>query len=125
MVQDSKKTFYQMPLIFLKKDIKNKKNSGDPYFFHPLAVANILVDFKLDWICVTAALLHDTVEDGVATRAEIRKLFGAEIARVVDGVTKLSKIELPQIELREAENFRRFLLAMSKDIKSFVGKISR
>ena len=50
---------------------EQKRDSGDPYFFHPLAVANILVDFKLDWICVTAALLHDTVEDGVATRAEI------------------------------------------------------
>ena len=103
---------------------EQKRDSGDPYFFHPLAVANILVDFKLDWICVTAALLHDTVEDGVATRAEIRKLFGAEIARVVDGVTKLSKIELPQIELREAENFRRFLLAMSKDIRVLLVKLA-
>ena len=69
-------------------------------------------------------MLHDTVEDGVATRAEIRKLFGAEIARVVDGVTKLSKIELPQIELREAENFRRFLLAMSKDIRVLLVKLA-
>ena len=68
--------------------------------------------------------MHDTVEDGVATRAEIRKLFGAEIARVVDGVTKLSKIELPQIELREAENFRKFLLAMSKDIRVLLVKLA-
>ena len=103
---------------------EQKRDSGDPYFFHPLAVANILVDFKLDWVCVTAALLHDTVEDGVATRAEIRKLFGAEIARVVDGVTKLSKIELPQFELREAENFRKFLLAMSKDIRVLLVKLA-
>ena len=66
-----------------------KRDSGDPYFFHPLAVANILADYKLDWISVTTALLHDTVEDGVATRAEIRKIFGAEIARLVDGVTKI------------------------------------
>ena len=100
------------------------RESGDPYFFHPLAAANILADYKLDWICVTSALLHDTVEDGVATRAEIRKIFGAEIARVVDGVTKLSKIESPQIELREAENFRKFLLAMSKDIRVLLVKLA-
>ena len=73
---------------------EQKRDSGDPYFFHPLAVANILADYKLDWVSIITALLHDTVEDGVATRAEIRKLFGAEIARLVDGVTKLSKIEL-------------------------------
>jgi GTP diphosphokinase / guanosine-3',5'-bis(diphosphate) 3'-diphosphatase len=100
------------------------RDSGDPYFFHPLAVANILADYKLDWISVTTALLHDTVEDGVATRAEIRKIFGAEIARLVDGVTKLSKIEAPQIELREAENFRKFLLAMSKDIRVLLVKLA-
>ena len=103
---------------------KQKRDSGDPYFFHPLAVANILADYKLDWISVTTALLHDTVEDGVATRAEIRKIFGAEIARLVDGVTKLSKIEAPQIELREAENFRKFLLAMSKDIRVLLVKLA-
>jgi len=101
-----------------------KRDSGDPYFFHPLAVANILADYKLDWISVTTALLHDTVEDGVATRAEIRKIFGAEIARLVDGVTKLSKIEAPHIELREAENFRKFLLAMSKDIRVLLVKLA-
>ena len=103
---------------------EQKRDSGDPYFFHPLAVANILADYKLDWISVTTALLHDTVEDGVATRAEIRKLFGAEIARLVDGVTKLSKIETPHIELREAENFRKFLLAMSKDIRVLLVKLA-
>ena len=103
---------------------EQKRDSGDPFFFHPLAVANILADYKLDWISVTTALLHDTVEDGVATRAEIRKLFGAEIARLVDGVTKLSKIETPHIELREAENFRKFLLAMSKDIRVLLVKLA-
>ena len=103
---------------------EQKRDSGDPYFFHPLAVANILADYKLDWISVATALLHDTVEDEVATRAEIRKLFGAEIARLVDGVTKLSKIEAPHIELREAENFRKFLLAMSKDIRVLLVKLA-
>ena len=103
---------------------EQKRDSGDPYFFHPLAVANILADYKLDWISIATALLHDTVEDGVASRAEIRKLFGAEIARLVDGVTKLSKIETPHIELREAENFRKFLLAMSKDIRVLLVKLA-
>jgi len=103
---------------------EQKRDSGDPYFFHPLAVANILADYKLDWISIITALLHDTVEDGVATRAEIRKLFGAEIARLVDGVTKLSKIEAPHMELREAESFRKFLLAMSKDIRVLLVKLA-
>ena len=103
---------------------EQKRDSGDPYFFHPLAVANILADYKLDWVSIITALLHDTVEDGVATRAEIRKLFGAEIARLVDGVTKLSKIETPHMELREAENFRKFLLAMSKDIRVLLVKLA-
>ena len=103
---------------------EQKRDSGDPYFFHPLAVADILADYKLDWVSIITALLHDTVEDGVATRAEIRKLFGAEIARLVDGVTKLSKIEAPQIKLREAENFRKLLLAMSKDIRVLLVKLA-
>ena len=103
---------------------EQKRDSGDPYFFHPLAVANILADYKLDWVSIITALLHDTVEDGVATRAEFRKLFGAEIARLVDGVTKLSKIEAPHMELREAENFRKFLLAMSKDIRVLLVKLA-
>ena len=83
-----------------------------------------MADYKLDWVSIITALLHDTVEDGVATRAEIRKLFGAEIARLVDGVTKLSKIEAPRMELREAENFRKFLLAMSKDIRVLLVKLA-
>ena len=100
------------------------RDSGDPFFFHPLSVARILTNYKLDWICVTSALLHDTVEDGVATRAEIRKNFGAEIARIVDGVTKLSKIETPEMKLREAENFRNFLLATTKDIRVLLVKLA-
>jgi len=100
------------------------RDSGDPFFFHPLSVARILTNYKLDWICVTSALLHDTVEEGVATRAEIRKSFGAEIARIVDGVTKLSKIEAPEIKLRETENFKNFLLATSKDIRVLLVKLA-
>ena len=68
--------------------------SGDPYFSHPLEVAGILTDLKLDWASIVTALLHDTVEDTVATLQEIEDLFGLEIARLVDGVTKLSQLEL-------------------------------
>ena len=100
------------------------RDSGEPYFFHPLAVASILVEYKLDWMSIATALLHDTVEDEVATRAEIRKIFGAEIARLVDGVTKFSKIENPQVEIREADNFRKFLLAISKDIRVLLVKLA-
>ena len=100
------------------------RESGEPYFFHPLAVARILTEYKLDWMSIATALLHDTVEDEVATRAEIRKLFGAEIARLVDGVTKFSKIESTSLEIREAENFRKFILAISRDIRVLLVKLA-
>ena len=101
-----------------------KRDSGEPFFFHPLSVASILTEYKLDWMSIATALLHDTVEDKVATRAEIRKLFGAEIARLVDGVTKFSRIDTPNIEIREAENFRKFLLAISRDIRVLLVKLA-
>ena len=100
------------------------RESGEPYFFHPLAVARILTEYKLDWMSIATALLHDTVEDEVATRAEIRKLFGAEIARLVDGVTKFSKIESTSLEISEAENFRKFILAISRDIRVLLVKLA-
>ena len=101
-----------------------KRDSGEPFFFHPLSVASILTEYKLDWMSIATALLHDTVEDKVATRAEIRKLFGAEIARLVDGVTKFSRIKTPNVEIREAENFRKFLLAISRDIRVLLVKLA-
>ena len=80
--------------------------SGDPYISHPLEVAGILTDLKLDWASIVTALLHDTVEDTVATLQEIEDLFGLEVARLVDGVTKLSQLELQSQDTRQAENFR-------------------
>ncbi len=98
--------------------------SGDPYFSHPLEVAGILTDMKLDGATIATALLHDTIEDTVATREELEELFGSEIATLVDGVTKLSQIELTSERAREAENFRKFLLAMSNDIRVLLVKLA-
>lgn len=98
--------------------------SGDPYFSHPLEVAGILTDMKLDSDTIATALLHDVVEDTVATVEQIDDLFGNKIAELVDGVTKLSKIELQAESVRQAENFRKFLLAMSNDIRVLLVKLA-
>src|SRR4051812_34480131 len=86
--------------------------SGDPYFSHPLEVAAILTDLKLDDATIVAALLHDTIEDTEATRAEIDKLFGADIGALVEGLTKLKRLELVSREAKQAENLRKLLLAI-------------
>ncbi len=98
--------------------------SGDPYISHPLEVAGILTDIKLDQNSIVTAILHDTVEDTLTTIEEIEQLFGPEVARLVDGVTKLSRIELQSDHTREAENFRKFLLAMSEDIRVLLVKLA-
>src|SRR5690348_5327523 len=98
--------------------------SGDPYFSHPVEVAGILSGMKLDSASIITGLLHDTVEDTLATLSEIEKLFGSEIARLVDGVTKLSRIELQSDQTKQAENFRKFLLAMSEDIRVLLVKLA-
>ena len=98
--------------------------SGDPYFSHPVEVAGILADLKLDAASIVTGLLHDTVEDTVATLEEVETLFGAEVARLVDGVTKLSMIELQSTDTRQAENFRKFLLATSQDIRVLLIKLA-
>ena len=98
--------------------------SGDPYFSHPLEVAGILAGMKLDDATIATALLHDTLEDTIATPGEIEKNFGAEVFRLVDGVTKLSRIELQSDRTRQAENFRKLLLAMSTDIRVLLVKLA-
>lgn len=100
--------------------------SGDPYFAHPIEVAGILTDYRLDTAAIVTALLHDVIEDTAATRADIAKLFGEEVAELVEGVTKLSKLEL-QAEsehVRSAENLRRFILAISKDVRVLLVKLA-
>ena len=98
--------------------------SGDPYFSHPLEVAGILTDYRLDCATIVTALLHDTVEDTVATLDQIDDMFGSEVAKLVDGVTKLSKLELRSEASRVAENFRKLLLAMSDDIRVLLVKLA-
>ncbi|HJU19931.1 MAG TPA: bifunctional (p)ppGpp synthetase/guanosine-3',5'-bis(diphosphate) 3'-pyrophosphohydrolase [Stellaceae bacterium] len=98
--------------------------SGDPYFSHPVEVAGILAQMKLDTASIVTGLLHDTVEDTVATLDDIERLFGHEIARLVDGVTKLSRIELQSDQTKQAENFRKLVLAMSEDIRVLLVKLA-
>ena len=101
-----------------------KRASGDPYFSHPIEVAGILTDLHLDDETIATAILHDTIEDTVATYDEIERLFGPNVARMVDGVTKLSKIEAQSENERAAENLRKFLLAMSDDIRVLLVKLA-
>ncbi|MGB3721341.1 MAG: bifunctional (p)ppGpp synthetase/guanosine-3',5'-bis(diphosphate) 3'-pyrophosphohydrolase [Pacificimonas sp.] len=101
-----------------------KRASGDPYFSHPVEVAGILTDLKLDDETIATAILHDTVEDTVATPEQIEELFGGNVARLVDGVTKLSRIEAQTDNERAAENLRKFLIAMSGDIRVLLVKLA-
>ncbi len=101
-----------------------KRESGDSYFSHPLEVAGIVAQMKLDGATVATALLHDTVEDTLATLDDIEVQFGPEIARLVDGVTKLSRLEMPSDRAMQAENFRKLLLAMSNDIRVLLVKLA-
>lgn len=98
--------------------------SGDPYFSHPLEVAGILTDMRLDHSTIITALLHDTLEDTAATHEEIKQLFGPNVARLVDGVTKLTRIELQSDRTKQAENFRKLVLAMSEDIRVLLVKLA-
>ncbi|MHA1529163.1 MAG: RelA/SpoT family protein, partial [Alphaproteobacteria bacterium] len=101
-----------------------KRASGGPFFGHPLEVAAILTDLQLDDASIVTALLHDTIEDTPATREEISRLFGAEIADLVDGVTKLTQLELTSTETAQAENFRKLLLAMAADVRVILVKLA-
>src|SRR5580698_10231005 len=100
------------------------RESGDPYFSHPVEVAGLLARMKLDTASIVTGLLHDTVEDTVATLDDIERLFGPEVGRLVDGVTKLSRIELQSDQTKQAENFRKLVLAMSEDIRVLLVKLA-
>ncbi|CAA9511621.1 MAG: Guanosine-3',5'-bis(diphosphate) 3'-pyrophosphohydrolase / GTP pyrophosphokinase, (p)ppGpp synthetase II [uncultured Sphingomonadaceae bacterium] len=108
----------------MKAHGSQKRASGDPYFSHPIEVAGILTDLRLDDETIATAILHDTVEDTVATPEEVERSFGPSVARLVDGVTKLSKIEAQTENERAAENLRKFLLAMSDDIRVLLVKLA-
>ena len=98
--------------------------SGDPYFSHPLEVAAILTDLKLDDATIVAALLHDTIEDTGATRGEIERLFGPQIASLVEGLTKLKKLDLVSKQAKQAENLRKLLLAIADDVRVLLVKLA-
>ena len=108
----------------MQKHGSQKRASGDPYYSHPIEVAGILTDLHLDDETIVTAILHDTIEDTVATPEEVEKHFGPNVARLVDGVTKLSKIEAQSESQRAAENLRKFLLAMSGDIRVLLVKLA-
>ncbi|MBV9331741.1 MAG: bifunctional (p)ppGpp synthetase/guanosine-3',5'-bis(diphosphate) 3'-pyrophosphohydrolase [Alphaproteobacteria bacterium] len=108
----------------MKAHGKQFRASGDPYFAHPLEVAAILTDLKLDESTIVTALLHDTIEDTLVTWEDIKEHFGDEIANLVDGVTKLSQLELFSERTKQAENFRKLMLAMSNDIRVLLVKLA-
>src|SRR3546814_19501842 len=108
----------------MKAHGSQKRASGDPYFSHPVEVAGILAGMKLDATAIATGLLHNTLEDTVATPAELEKNFGSHVLRLVDGVTKLSRIELQSDRTRQAENFRQLLPAMSNDIRVSLVKLA-
>jgi len=101
-----------------------KRLSGEPYLIHPMAVADIIAELKLDVPSVVSALLHDTVEDTLATLDQIKSSFGREVAALVDGVTKLSRANFSSQEEKQAENFRKMLLAMGKDVRVILIKLA-
>jgi guanosine-3',5'-bis(diphosphate) 3'-pyrophosphohydrolase len=103
---------------------KQLRASGDPYHTHPIAVADILAELKLDDASIITALLHDTVEDTIVTIGAVEREFGSQIAQLVEGVTKLHKLDYQPETIRQAENFRKLFLAMSKDIRILLVKIA-
>ena len=108
----------------MKAHGEQRRASGDPYFSHPIEVAAILTDLKLDDATIAAALLHDTIEDTATTRAEIDSLFGPDIGTLVDGLTKLKKLDLVTKEAKQAENLRKLLLAIAADVRVLLVKLA-
>ncbi len=108
----------------MKAHGQQKRASGDPYISHPLEVASILTTLKLDDETIATALLHDTIEDTPATKEEIEKLFGANIAALVDGLTKIEKLNLASKKTEQAENFRKLLIAISSDVRVLLVKLA-
>src|SRR6202165_4980187 len=108
----------------MKAHGEQRRASGDPYFSHPIEVATTLTDLKLDDATIAAALLHDTIEDTATTRAEIDGLFGRDIGTLVEGLTKLKKLDLVTKEAKQAENLRKLLLAIADDVRVLLVKLA-
>lgn len=123
--RDADETLLNKAYVYAMKAHGNQRRaSGAPYFTHPLEVAEILTGFKLDVATIIAALLHDVVEDTQATTDEIESLFGREIAQLVDGLTKISQLDLVTKEAAQAENLRKLLLAVSRDVRVLMVKLA-
>ena len=122
---------YNMEMITKAYDLANKahngvcRRSGEPYICHPLAVARLVLDLGMDSESIAAALLHDVVEDTPTTLEDLTAAFGEEVALLVDGVTKLTKIQFSNIEELQAENLRKMLLAMSRDVRVMIDVYKR
>src|SRR5580700_10523920 len=111
--------------IFSAKEHKGQvRASGEPYLTHPLEVANILAEMKMDSTTVSVGLLHDVVEDTLVSLDDVEKMFGPDVAHIVDGVTKISQILFTSKEEKQAENFRKMLLAMTDDIRVIMVKFA-
>jgi GTP diphosphokinase / guanosine-3',5'-bis(diphosphate) 3'-diphosphatase len=111
--------------IFSAKEHKGQvRASGEPYLTHPLEVSNLLAEMKMDAVTVSVGLLHDVVEDTLVSLEDVEKMFGAEVAHIVDGVTKISQIKFTSNEAKQAENFRKMLLAMTDDIRVIMVKFA-
>jgi len=111
--------------IFSAKEHKGQvRASGEPYLTHPLEVANLLAEMKMDAVTVSVGLLHDVVEDTLVSLEKIEELFGSDVAHIVDGVTKISQIQFTSKEAKQAENFRKMLLAMTDDIRVIMVKFA-
>src|SRR5436190_13238517 len=111
--------------IFSAKEHKGQvRASGEPYLTHPLEVSNVLAEMKMDAVTVSVGLLHDVVEDTLVSLKDVEAMFGPEVAHIVDGVTKISQIEFTSKEEKQAENFRKMLLAMTDDIRVIMVKFA-
>ena len=100
------------------------RKSGEPYLIHPLEVANILAELRLDVVCVVCGLLHDVVEDTLTTTETVEEYFGKEAAHIIEGLTKISKMNFSSVEEHQAENFRKMLMAMVDDIRIILIKLA-
>lgn len=122
--KDEVSRIYDAYLLGAEAHEGQSRSSGEPYIYHPIAVARILAEMRLDCRSLIAAILHDTLEDTPVTRDELVTRFGEDVAELVEGVTKIGKVEFDSLEEAEAENFRKMLLAMSRDIRVILIKLA-
>ena len=115
---------YRAYLYSADAHVHQKRLSGEPYIYHPVAVAYILAGMRLDYTCLMAAILHDVIEDTPTAKEQLTQEFGQEVAELVDGVTKLGKVNFASREDRQAESFRKMLVAMAKDIRVVLIKLA-